>query len=273
MADEKADVLPNGDPGKDPQSGGDADKGKGKDDSAALRAEIETLRKTNQTLSDSERYWADRAKANGNGDDEDEDDEKPAKKGKEPAPADDDDDDPAKFVDELSSKGPKAIAAYLKKKGYVTAAEASEIATKTAKQAVKAARESMTHDVELSRDYPDLQDPESELFKETSKIYKGMLKRDPKLKDSSAALLMAAENAKLKLQIEGKGKSNSEDDAEKDRQRRIREQGGDRGRRGSADFDDGDDDRMGPEAKSIAAALGVSDKDYLASKKALRGGR
>jgi hypothetical protein len=289
MAEElNLDVSPNGDQGTPPPKSGDpAGKGKDKDDVAALRAENETLRKTNQQLSDSERFWADKASKAGRGaDDEDgdlEDVDDPAPKGgKKKAAADDADEDledPAKFVDALSTQGPRAIAKWLKKNGYVTGAEAEVLATKTAKQAVTAARQAMTHDAELVGDYPDLKDEKSELFKETSAIFSGMVKKDPSLKKSTVALMMAAEQAKLKLQIKGGGsrerdEGGDEGDRELERQRRIRSQNGDRGRRGDS-FEDDDDDSMGPQAKEVLAAFGrfgVDEAAYKSERKKLKAG-
>jgi hypothetical protein len=271
-------VSPPGEPGKGAAAspaGAGAGAGKEKDEAASLREEIARLTKTNQQLTESERFWADKAQAKP---DPGEPEAKPAR-GKA-ADTDEDLDDPAAFVEALSTKGPKAIAQYLKKAGYITRDEAEELATKSSRAAVAVARASLTQDAELVGQYPELKDEKSELFKATGEIYRHMVKRDPKMKDSPAALMQAAETAKLRAELkaakEGKASVKPDgDDAETRRQERIDAQSGSRGRRSSAAFDgDEDDDTMGPETKTLLKAFsryGVTEENFKAEKKRLKG--
>lgn len=249
----------------------------GKDETQALRDEIARLTKTNGELSTSERYWAGIAQG-GHRADEPEDEEPKPKRGKAEASADEDLDDPATFVEALSTKGPKAIAAYLKREGYITKAEAEDLATKSSRAAVAVARQSLTQDAELVGAYPELRDEKSELFKLTGEIYRDMVKGDPKMKDSPAALKSAARSAKAELALAAKdkapAKNEDDDDAETRRQDRIAAQSGSRGRRSSATFEEDDEDTMGPETKTLLKAFaryGVTDENFKAEKKRLKG--
>ena len=259
-------------PAPEPKSGEPAGgKGKEKDDAAELRAEISRLQKSNQELAESERYWAGIAAKNGHAAPEGEEPEP-----KTPAASDDEDySDPAKFVDALSTKGPRAIASWLKKEGYITAAEAKDVAEKTARQAVAIARRSMEQNAELVGKHPELGDEASPLFKETQKVYQEMVKRDPELKKSSAALIVAADlaAANIKLRDSAKRKpaaAEEDDEAESERTRRIRLQAGDRSRRSGTAFEDEGDDSVSDTQRTIAERLGLKVEDYKAERKKLR---
>lgn len=264
-------------PGVDPAApkSGEPAGGKGKDELAQARERIAQLERSNTELSQSERHWADRfAEATrGKGGEPEGDEPEP----KTPAAAKEEDDfsDPAKFVDALSTKGPKTIAAYLKKEGYITAAEAEKLSEKTAKQAVAVARRSMEQNAELVGKHPELNDESSPLFKETQKIYGEMVKRDPELKKSNAALITAADLAAALIKLrDGAGRrkpgADDEDDTESERTRRIRQQSGDRSRRSAAAFDDTDDDSMTESQRTIAERLGLSADAYKDERKKLR---
>lgn len=272
------DVSPQGDHAKaapdSPDKGGGA---KGKDEAATLREEIAQLRKTNQQLTESERYWAERAQGRSDDDELDDESADDAPAPKQPAGDDDgeDLDDPKIFVDALAERGPKAIAQWLKKNGYVTAAEAEGLAQKTASQAVAKARQALAQDSELMSEFPELKDSESALFQETGKVYRAMVKRDPGLKKSPAALYQAAETAKLRLQVAAKAKAAPDEDQEpddyreRDRRSRVAAQQGDRGR-GRSSFEEDASDAIGPQAKEVMEALGVSEDEYKAEKKKMR---
>ena len=272
------DVLPVADsqqdaPADSPDKGGGKEKGTGKekDDLGEARAEIARLRKSNEQLTESERYWAQRASgAAGDGDDEDGAGGK-AKASAEPDDDDEDLDDPGKFVDELSAKGPRAIQKWLKREGYVTRSEAEDLAVKKAGEAVSVARAGLTQDAELMQRFPDLKNAESELFEATGKAYREMVARDPAMKKSPGALFAAAELATERMKAQGRDATGGADDRERERQARVRAQQGDRGRRTAAAMDERADDSMGPEAKHIAAAMGVSDADYMSERSKLRG--
>jgi hypothetical protein len=257
-----------------------AGKGKEKDELATLRAENETLRKTNTTLSDSERFWAERAeraeteRSRGTRTGEDDEDAIP----REDKADYDENEESSAFVDDLSATGIKA----LEKRGVLTKKAAKgmieEISEKVARKIVGSARASMTQDAELVTQFPELRDDKSALFVETKRIFARNVARDPSLKKSPAALFMAAEQAKLELKIKGGdngGAGDGRSDEDRERQRRIKEQSGDRGRRGGAEFTEEDDDTIGPQAREVLNAMsrfGVTDDDFKKERKRARGG-
>jgi hypothetical protein len=258
-----------------PAGGGAKKSDAGADELKSLRAEVDRLKKSNEQLTESERYWAGLARRGGAGEEDGEDDlddaepeAKPTAKGKrraEPEPDEDDLDDPAKFVDALSAKGPKVLDAVLRKRGFLTA----EGAAKLVQDAIQRERHSMSTDAELVTRFPDLKDAESELSQETGRIFREAVKRDPAAKRSAAALLMAAELAEFRLaQKAAKTKAQpareDDDERETERRRRVEAQQGARGTRGRAEVEDEpDDDYLGPQAQAVIAALGVKPERYL----------
>jgi hypothetical protein len=250
-------------------TGGGNDKAegkKGKEDPTiiALRKENEELRKRTDELTNSERYWAEQARS--------------AKKPKQEQPDvdpdevdDEDDEQPLdKFIEDLTTKGKAA----LKKHGFVTKREAREMAdrraAKIARQIVDEERSKLSADAELAREFPDLQDRDSDLFKRTAEIYQKETEADPSLKKSNRTLMLAARQAKLELAVKNAGKRRSDseddddedvDDAEQERLDRVRAQSGDRGRRRSAGFENGND-HLTPAEKQACKVFGISEEAY-----------
>jgi hypothetical protein len=252
-------------------TGGGNDKPEGKKPKedpavAELRKEVAELRKEREALQQSERYWSEQARS--------------AKKPKQEQPEvdpdevdDEDDEQPLdKFIEDLTTKGKAA----LKKHGFLTRREARELADrraeKIARQIVGEERSKLSADAELAREFPDLQDPKSDLFKRTAEIYKSETDADPSLKKSTRTLMLAARQAKLELAAKNVGKRRSDpedegddyedvDDAEQERLDRVRAQSGDRGRRRSAGFDNGNDE-LDPMQKQICKAMGISEEAY-----------
>lgn len=267
-------VLPNG---GQPNAPGSPDKGgKGADETKALREEIAQLKRTNSELSVSERHWAELARGRNEPEpvvEEEEDD-------LDADPELGDDDTPEKLVDEFSAKGIKA----LERRGLMTKKAAREmaekIATKIVTEKLGQARAEMTQDQAIVGEFPELKDPESELFKATAKEFKSIVKLDPKLKDSPGALMMAARMAKLNLKP-AKAADRDPDDPdfvdedddvdprERRRLERVAAQSGDRGRRRTSD-DGSDPDGapvIGPETRQLLAAMKISPEDYEKSRR------
>ena len=272
-----------GEGGADPTKTGDAkagDKGadkKGGDELDALRRELAQTKTSLAQVTESERYWAERARggkdADGKADWDEPEDEFSAYRPKAEE-ADGDLDDPVKFSDALAEKGPAAIERALRARGFVPVDEVVKIAQQAAAKAAKSEVGKARADVDLVTKFPELQDAESELFKATGKIYREMVEADPGLKRSPAALGIAAKQAKLTLDLAKKAALGDDNLAESRRLQRIAAQAGDRGARaGATDFEGGDDDAIGPEAQRIIAQLarfGVTEKGFVEERRKMR---
>lgn len=208
---------------------------------ARLEKELAERDKRIEELAASERYWAEQARRAVALDDEGDDE-----------PEEDfgiDDDSPDKFVEDLSEKGLEALV----KRGVLTRREARELirqeAQQIAREMIEAETRKLQTDAEIARQFPELQDESSDLFKRTAKIFKEMVAEDESLKRSPKALLLAARTAKAELAAAGKGSA-----SEEERLRRIARQGGGDHARGAA-FDADDDDSLTPTQRKILEAL------------------
>lgn len=245
--------------------------GNGKEETVSIgKAELDALRRDRDEARESERYWAGVARTgNGNGAPATED---PAGEDElvldpdefvDPEAADGTipDDTPEKLVDEIAGQGVKA----LQKRGFVTAAEARRIAvdaaSKVAQVVVKNERVKSSTDQQLIGQYPDLRNPQSELFKETAKIYREAVAMDPSARKTPAALMLAARAAKQMID------ARQPQETEEERRDRIDAQAGHRGGRP----DTGRDDMLGDEAKSIIQAMGITEEAYKEEKTKLTG--
>jgi hypothetical protein len=238
-ADDKTGGKEGGDEGKD--------KTGGEDFAAQLKAlndKLTGLEKKNHELAESERYWAEQARAGG-------------RREETPEEPEDDDDDPGiegdtadKQVEEFSTDGVAALV----KRGLLTKKDAREIARKeaerVAKQVVGKAQKQYTADAELATEFPELSDESSELFQATKKIYREMVAQDDTLKRSPMGLTMAARLAKSQLQPAKPADNGGEPGPSRDD--RIRKQG-ERGRSRGAAFQGEDEDRLSPRQKGILA--------------------
>ena len=229
---------------------------KSRDDS---NKELESAERRIKELQASERYWQERATRGG-----------AKEKDAEEEPDEDagDFDDllaeeaageeltPDQFLDELTAKGPKAIAAVLQKHGYMKKSDVVKLAQEVTRRSIAKERGKISIDARIGTEFSDLQDSESDLYKETQKIYREMVALDPKLQYRPSAVLLAAKAAKGALAAKNNGnvkRSTSErddDDRASERSRRIRAQQGETGRGGRTD-DDMEED-MGPEARFLA---------------------
>jgi len=264
MADDN--VAPNNGAQPEPRDqavpAGAAKPEKPTDELKQMREELAQLRRTNEQLAASERFWAQRAAAAGHAADEPEPEEQ-VDDFSDVLPDDDtpgaEDDSPDKFVDDLSASGIKA----LEKRGVLTKKEAAkmiaEISAKVASRIVAKTTRQIQTDADLFTEFPELKDESSPLFQETGKEYRALVAMDPALKKSPAALLMAARVAKAKLA------PSRQDDAE--RRRRIEAQSGEPGRRPAHDGFEEDDDTLSPRQRAIIAAMGIKEDDYVAAAK------
>lgn len=260
-----------------------SDKGQGTGKETVSRAEFDRVNRELNEARESEKFWANRAKGGA----------------KEPVPEPEDETDPADFVDnsgdkelegdtaeklvdELSTQGIKA----LQRRGFVTAADArkiaAEVGVKVAQTLIERTTTKLATDNRLMSAFPELSDEKSEMFKATATIYRELVEMDPGAKKTPATLFAAARVAKAQLKAAEKpekkarqAEADDEDDVydrvedESDRRRRVAAQDGSRGGRGPRVDDD--NDSMGPAAKKIAAAMGLTDDEYRASKQRIKG--
>jgi hypothetical protein len=228
----------------------------------------------------SERFWAQRAKGHQS---EPQATEEPVDTdGLVPEVTGDDDvdraifEDPAKWTEALT-QGPKAVKAYVRSLGLVSAQEAAEIAVKAARQVVGNTVQGMQADARLTGEFSELQDPKSELFKTTQPIFQELVAMNGG-KQTTALLFAAAKAAKAQLDAaKPKPKPREEEDPydryEDDRRARADAQGAGRGR--PAAIEDDDADLIGPEARELirqmnaAGGQQITEKEFMESQKRL----
>jgi hypothetical protein len=178
--------------------------------------------------------------------------------------------DPDKWLQAIS-KGPDAIKSLIKSQGYVNADQVAEIAAKVARRTVDVERGKIGTDNKLMSAFPELADNKSELFRATAEEYNELIAFDPAAKKSPATLFAAARAAKAKLAARAPQKPVDEEDeygydrVESDRRSRVAAQDGSRGGRGSRVEEP--EDGLGPQAKSIARMMGISEDEMKAEKK------
>lgn len=251
--------------------------GQGKEDNVTItKSELDGLRRELTERTESERYWAGLARSSGRAPAPTVEDDTPD--GREFLDEDEPnpelaDDTAEKLVNDFASTGVAALS----KRGFITKADAhkiaADVAVKVSRELISRERQKMSADEAIIKDFPELKDQDSDLFKETAKRYTKVLKMDPSAMKSPAAFYLAAESAKEFL----RGRQPRQDE-DRDRGGREREED----RRDRANAQDGrargrsqvvDDDMLGEEAKSIIKAMGISEKEFLESKKTTAGMR
>lgn len=225
---------------------------KAKEESAESKR-ITALEKELKETRDSEKYWADRAKASG-------------APRREPEPEPESDDEPAasdpmegitpeQFLDVLSREGPKG----LKRFGFMTKADVDAKAEEIRRESdrkLETARASDNIDARIKRDYPELEDPKSDLFQRAGQHFRDMVSDDPSLKNSPATLVAAAKLAKKELEAEKKvadEKKRIEDRGS--RRERIESQSTDRSPSGRSEADDDPVRELSPTQSQIVKNL------------------
>lgn len=179
--------------------------GDGGVDIKGLQRQIDEQQQRIKELTDSERHWASQAMAAVNG----------GKLAAKPKPEDDLDEDLIDGLVDEDEKGgaedtPEALiealnkdgASALRKRGFITAKEAQQIAAKAASIATtrgvaKAVRQ-LIEDMEIEKTY-GLGDAESEMFKETSAALKDLTGGDRAKMQDRTLLKAAAEIAKARI--------------------------------------------------------------------------
>jgi hypothetical protein len=263
-----------------------ADKGQGKDETVNIsKAELEGLHRSLRESQQSERDWAGIAKRGTREPDpivEQEEQLDPAQFSDpdEPGIADD---TPEKLVDDLAAQGVAALG----KRGFITAADAKKIAVdvaaKVTRELIGRERTKMGTDAILMNDFPEFKDlmsnpaaqAKSELWQETAKIYQKAVSMDPSAKKTPAALYLAAQAARETLKARAPRRAAAEVDdegveLEDDRRRRAESQDSRPRARGTVDDRD---DLVGPQARQLMKAMGVTEAEYKESQRELLGTR
>jgi hypothetical protein len=247
------------------------------------KAEWERVQRQVTELTESERYWATRARG---GDEPEAEEEEIDTKSLVPEVTGNDDvdeaifNDPDKWTDAIS-KGPAAIEKFIKKAGYLKADEVAQIAVRAARQEVQTATQRFTSDNAILSQFPELRDKNSELWKETAKNLQEMVGIDKNAAKTPAALFAAAKLAKATLgqkqpARDRGGRFAGDDDVydrydEDERRARVDAQGGSRSRRGGEPDDD--QDMLGPDLKQMCKDMGVSEADFLKNRRVLNSER
>ncbi len=239
---------PSNDEGKPPES---TQPAKPDAEIARLQRELEAKDARINELSESERFWAERAKGG-----------KPAADGEEPE-APEVEEDPDKFAEDLAADGVKA----LHKRGILGEKQIRElIRTEGAKVAgeILARREQvLTREGELLNKYPDLRDEHSEFFKETAKVLREEFGDAPEFQRTPKALKIAADLVAARRPRRS--------DADDDLSLRLRSQSG-----RSAPRSMDDDDGLGSQEREIIRMMGrygVTEKGFKEQQQAIRRGR
>jgi hypothetical protein len=264
---------------------GKGQDGKGKDDGKVTlsQAEFDSLKRERDEARDSERYWAGMARNNGGRQQEPvrRDKQRPRperirrrRRGKRRAGRR----HPEKLVDDFAAQGVKALS----KRGFITAKDAMRIASETAlkvsREMIGRERQKITSDTQIMTDFPDLKDPNSELFKETAKNYQQAVAMDPNAKKTPVALYLAAKAAResLKAKNAPQQRRRNDDDYDEDAReseddRRARSDSQDSRPRGRGTVNDSDD-MLGNEAREVIRQMGITEEEFKASQKATMGG-
>jgi hypothetical protein len=172
-----------------------------------------------------------------------------------PAPAAAPAEEEPDVLDLLTTKGAKGLDELLAKRGFVKKEEAVSLVNSKASQ--------LTSEAQLLKQYPELEDKESEFFKVTAGHY-GELKQAGVPEEM--AMSLAVERADLQLLRAGKRKTPQQvaDDRkaerEQDRLARIAAQGGDRGGRVPADTEE--DEELTTHQKHIVQQMGITEEAY-----------
>lgn len=223
-----------------------------------LEKEIASRDKRIEELSQSERYWADQAK----GRKPETDDEPEA----DPAA---DDPEPDKLLDELSTKGLQAI----RDRGFMTKSEVEKMVNARLNQTLEQVTEGQAFDQRLQKDFPDITDQKSDLFKRAGEHFREMVALDPNAKSSRVALYAAAKLASKELAME-KVETNRNDREER-RRDRIESQAGERGR-GRGEEEGGRDLDLSPVARTVIgnlARFGVTEESFRKHQGGTTGGK
>ena len=224
-------------------------------DIAALRSRI-------AELENSERYWAEKAKSAAPAPEPKKDDQ-PDELEALLASAGVDDDTAAGLLDDIGEKG----VAALEKRGVVTKAQLAKIlgavekrmeakAAALADTRVNGAKDQLSAEAKLLKDFPDLADDKSEFAIAVGREFAAMVADDPSLKNSYGALRAAARVV-----------SQVKTDTAMSRTQRIAQQSPARGAKAASEFDDEGDIEITPEARQLIAMgsrYGVTEESFKA---------
>jgi hypothetical protein len=170
------------------------------------------------------------------------------------------------LVEAITNNDADAISKALREMGFVREGDVDGKITAT--------RGQIARDKQLYDQYPDLEDEQSDLFKETARVYHELAKKDPALAKSGLLSEIAVELAEKRIASNGGRRAASdeydltrdvddedEDERERDRVERVRRQTGATGRRSSRAADRGGSDELDATQKTIVAKLKAAGAD------------
>jgi hypothetical protein len=182
------------------------------------------------------RYWHEQAKHSGK-----------EKKADTPIETPEIEEDP---IEVMSKKGGKGLTELVAKSGFVTKAELASAIETRARQ--------LTDEAALTKEYPDLLDPKSELFKQTATHYRLLIDAGT---PHIIATRQAANNAYLDGVKAGKIVTKAQQD---DIDAHAAAAGGDTGRKGGKAAAAKDDNELDAFQKNLCEQMGVSEEAYKA---------
>lgn len=236
----------------------------------ALERDNESLKKRNDELTESERYWATRARGGDRSADED------AGEDYDPDPeiaparaAAHEDEKPEALLDDLSATGLKA----LKARGIITEEELERRLDKIREQTerrIQTAEADASWAARFAQEFPEIAEdnarmnrgekPQHELFRRASAIFREMVADDPSVAKSQGALMAAARAAKREIAAEKKAMENDR----QERRSRIDAQRPERDRATNGDEpEEPHVSKLGQQVIGHLARFGVTQDSYV----------
>lgn len=227
-----------------------------------LSAELKAGKEELKRLADSEKYWSEKARAR-QPEPVQEVEEQPEEEEERLDPFKGE--KPEKFLDDLSVKG---LAAALER-GVITQKQFTDgmkkLATSLEQRIDEKLNTATRHsqmDAQLAQ-YPELLEdtkrvnrgeaPQTEMYKRTQANFKEMIEIDPSLRNSPAALVTAARNAKKDIDMEAKLADRERGDKQRGRRERIEATNPDRDAAGSEGG--AEPDQLSPQARQVVNGL------------------
>jgi hypothetical protein len=158
-------------------------------------------------------------------------------------------------LEAITTGGAKGFDQLAKKRGFIQRNEVEQI--------IEARATSLTKEQQLMKEYPDLENKDTEFFKTTAENYGRLVKSGT---PQPVAMEMAARQAELqfiragKIKVNGSGRP-SGDEKEAARLKRIAAQASPSGSARPAPVDE-EDEELTPQQKHIADAMGISHEAY-----------
>lgn len=226
-----------------------------------LTAELRAAKDENKRVAESERYWSEKARARQPEPAQDVIEESEEEERVNPYKGE----KAEKLLDDLSVEGLDSLL----KRGVITEKQFSDGMKKLAASLEQRIDEKLNTatrhnqmDAQLAQ-YPELMEdtkrvnrgeaPQTEMYKRTQANFKEMIEIDPSLRNSPAALVTAARNAKKDIEMEAKLADRERGDKQRGRRERIEATNPDRDAAGSEGG--AEPDQLSPQARQVVNGL------------------